>query len=166
MSKKDLDWFKVNFRPHFDSWITEKIRPLTSNDYALESFILISCAIDWLSSLRSGGRTSGEKYIQFLIDYFPNTYDPEGIYDSLRNGLVHMFTIKHMKYTLTKNDPEKHLTVSEVTHQIVLNAGSFFKDWENAKNSYFDDVEMNPDLLDLLMARINHYGFLFPIENC
>ena len=57
----------------------------------------MTCAIDYLAGFWWGKSTIGNVqlvYTRFVKEYFPkDRYDPEGLYDSLRNGLLHMFTI-------------------------------------------------------------------------
>lgn len=74
-------------------------------------------------------------------------YDSKGLYDSLRNGLVHMFTIKGVKYALTHNHSDLHLK-SDGNGQIILNASDFRDDLTVAKQHYFYDAETKPPLLD------------------
>jgi hypothetical protein len=110
-----LRWFSKDFRPHFDSWVTGTIGKYISVPEALVSFILIACAIDWLAGLWWGESTKNktkEAYSGFVREYFPDTYDAESLYESLRNGLVHMFTIKGQTYALTHNKSWLHLNGS------------------------------------------------------
>jgi hypothetical protein len=129
---------------------------------ALISFIFMACVIDYLSGFWWGKDTRGhvkDAYTGFVNEYFPPyTYNTEGLYDSLRNGLVHMFTIKGKKYTLT-NNPKLHLVLSK-DGQVVLNAANFRDDLLTATQNYFNEVENNPDLLAKLIERYGREGFL------
>jgi hypothetical protein len=154
-----LIWFRNYFRPHFDDWVFGPIDRLVHAQDALIGFILMACAVDYLSGFWSG-KSSKRAYTDFIDQYFPKgRYDATGVYDSLRNGLVHMFTIKNKKYALTHNNPQLHLTVN-ANRQIVLNAGDLRDDLRAAKEHYFNDVESRPDLLDRLFARYSREGFL------
>ncbi len=53
-------------------------------------FILISCAIDFLTSLYYGEDSTREHYSQFIDDFFDdkNVYDGNDLYTSLRCGLA------------------------------------------------------------------------------
>ena len=83
---------------------------------------------------------------------------PRAFYDSLRNGLVHLFTIKNKMYELTFDEPQRHLTVHNGF--IILNAGSFRNDLIDAANRYFNEVEKNPQLLDNAFQRYERDGFV------
>jgi hypothetical protein len=72
-----------------------------------------------------------------------------------------MFTIKNKKYALTHNHPDLHLKLSTSRH-IFLNAGNFRDDLHTAKDRYFADVEIRPDLLERLVEGYNRDGFLGP----
>lgn len=159
----DVKWFKDIFRPHFDKWVMEPIDRLVISQDALIGFIFMSCAIDYLASFLWGSSRSGQigtSYKKFIDDYFPkDRYDAQGLYDSLRCGLVHMFTIKDKKYSLTHNHPELHLK-TDSTGKTTLNAGNFRDDLVAAKNKYFDEVEKRADLLEKVTLRFIRDGFL------
>lgn len=158
-----LAWFQSDFRPHFDKWVIGPINRLVREEDALIGFILMACAIDYLAGFWWGESTKGkvqEAYSNFIDAYFPKgRYDAIGLYDSLRNGLVHMFTIKNKKYALTHNNPGCHLKVDR-NGQIILNAGDFRDDLITAKERYFTDVEEEPYLLDKVLERYSRDGFL------
>ena len=160
-----LDWFRNHFRPHFDDWVFGPIDRLVPSRDALVGFILMACAIDYLAGFLVGSSTKGKvgaSYPSFIDEYFPKgRYDSEGLYDSLRNGLVHMFTIKDRKYALTHNNPELHLK-QDSGGQIILNAADFRDDLTLSKEAYFSDVEANVDLLNKLLERYHRDGFLGP----
>lgn len=160
-----LKWFQKVLRPHFDDWVMGPINRLVHSRDALIGFIFMSCAIDYLSGFWWGASKQGKvrkAYIGFIDAYFPNgLYDADGLYDSLRNGLVHMFTIKDKKYVLIHNHPEIHLKKAKANkEQIVLNAGNFRDELVAAKNKFFDDVESSPELLNKVLDRYNRDGFL------
>jgi hypothetical protein len=154
-----LVWFRSYFRPHFDDWVFGPIDRLVHAQDALIGFIFMACAIDYLAGFWCG-KSSKRVYVDFIDHYFPQgRYDAGGLYDSLRNGLVHMFTIKNRKYVLTHNNPHLHLRAA-ANGQIVLNAGNLRDDLRTAKESYFNGVETSADLLDRLLKRYNREGFL------
>jgi hypothetical protein len=150
-----IDWARA-FRPHFDGWVLHPINRLVSDSSpdALVGFIFMSCAIDYLAGFWWGNKfqkdESGKAYKGFIDEYFPKSrYDAKGLYGSLRNGLVHMFTIKGKKYALTHKHPELHLKIDHAGY-IILNAANFRDDLVFAKERYFDDVETKVDLLNKL----------------
>jgi len=162
-TSQKLTWFCDKFRPKFDNWIIEPISRLASGRDALLSFILTTCVIDYLAGFWWGTSTigdGGKAYKGFIDKYFPrNRYDSAGLYDSLRNGLVHMFTIKNKKYALTHCKTNLHLKLNR-QGQTILNAGDFCVDLIYAKDQYFSDVEARPELLDKFFERYNRDGFL------
>ena len=131
---------------NFDKWIFGGIEALSKSKGVRLTFVIITCAIDYLASFNYGGDTTGhvrEAYIDFLNEYewFTEKYVPEDIYDSLRCGLVHNFTIHGGKFTLTHNHPELHLTTRK--GQTVLNYEDFYCDFKRLKEDYFKKVK-NP----------------------
>jgi hypothetical protein len=162
-------WFQ-DFRPHFNYLVLDPIRrfPLKMDDMLI-GFVFMSCSIDYLSGFWWGeNRELGmvrQAYVGFIHEYFRprGLYNAKGIYDSLRNGLVHLFTIKNKIYELTFEEPQRHLTVSH-NDLMVLNAGSFRNDLIDAANRYFDEVEKNPQLLDKAFQRYERDGFVSWID--
>lgn len=166
--EKNLNWFRDTFRPHFDKWIIGPIDRLVSSDDALIGFILMSCAIDYLAGFWRGQTKSGEtgkNYREFVDEYFPKSrYQSNDLYDSLRNGLVHMFSIRKKKYALKHNRSDLHLE-KDTEERIILNARNFRDDLVNAKDSYFNDVEKSPKLFALFKKRYDCWGFLYLVES-
>lgn len=158
-----LSWFRNEFRPHFNEWVLGPIDRLVPSQDALIGFIVMACAIDYLAGFWWGKDTKGKvqvAYTRFIDTYFPKgRYDAKGLFDSLRNGLIHMFTIKNRKYALIHNRPDMHLK-SDTAGQIILNATDFRDDLVTATDKYFDEVETNPNLLDKLWDRFSRDGFL------
>ena len=162
-----LEWFKKEFRPHFDEWVVDTAsRMVNARDdvgVAMPAFIWLACGIDWLAGFRSEESDSNTKsYTGFIKEYFPSTYDPKKLYDSLRNGLIHSFTIKKGQYALIHRHPELHFASNNQSE--ILNLENFFQDWINAKNKFFDDIERNPDKLDRAFQRHQRDGFLGLIQ--
>jgi hypothetical protein len=160
-----LKWFREVFRPHFDSWVFGPVDRLVHSQDALVGFIMMACVIDYLAGFWWGGSTKNavkRAYIGFIDRYFPkDRYIPEHLYDSLRNGLVHLFTIKGKRYALVHNQPNLHLR-EDTTRHIILNAADFRDDLRAAKDKYFDEVESTPAVLDKLLEQYFREGFLGP----
>jgi hypothetical protein len=158
-------WFR-DFRPHFTLLVLDPIKrfPLKMEDMLI-GFVFMSCCIDYLSGFWWGeNRETGmvrQAYTGFINEYFRprGLYNAKGIYDSLRNGLVHLFTIRNSIYALTFDEPQRHLTVSH-NGFIILNAGNFRNDLIDAANRYFSEVEKNPQLLDKAFQRYERDGFI------
>ncbi len=165
-----LGWFSHKFRPHFNEWVFSPIARLVSSDDALMGFIVMACAIDYLAGFWLGESTVHKvrrAYTGFIDMYFPTgRYNASGLYESLRSGLLHMFTIENRTYALTHGRPDLHLR-RDPYGQIVLNAEDFLDDLISARERYFNDVEANPNLLDNAIVRYNRDGFLdrSPLES-
>jgi hypothetical protein len=159
--QEKLKWFRDYFCPHFDAWVIEPIDRLVSSD-ALIGFLLMACTIDYLAGYWCGQRAHRKGYIDFINKYFPaKGYDAkraEQLYDCLRVGLVHNFTIHNAAFVLTQDHPELHLKPrsSQVT---ILNAGDFRDDLITAKNEYFKAVIADPTLLKNAYRRYTEVGF-------
>ena len=158
-------WFN-DFQPHFNSLVLDPIKrfPLKMDDMLI-GFVFMSCCIDYLSGFWWGEESeigmARQAYVGFINEYFlpRGRYNAKGIYDSLRNGLVHLFTIKNKMYELTFDEPDKHLTISH-NNFIVINASNFRDDLIDAANRYFKDVKKNPQLLDKAFQRYERDGFI------
>jgi hypothetical protein len=148
----------------------KSIEGLLAKEEPLIAFIVVSCAIDWLAGFwwgRTTRRAVKQAYTGFVETYFPpGKYEAEALYDSLRNGLVHLFAIKNRKYALVHDKPEWHLRKTSDGRQVVLNVEDFVGDWVAAKDKFFDAVERDPVLLDKALDRYDRDGFLgfVPIE--
>jgi hypothetical protein len=162
-SRADPSVWIREFRSHFEQWVFGPIDRLVPSDDALVGFIMMACAIDYLASLWWGESTEGsvkKAYTGFICAFFPpGKYDPEGLYDSLRNGLVHLFTIKDKKYALTHNHPELHLKV-DAKNQVILNAADLATDLRCASDKYFDAAISTPALSEKAHLRFTRDGFL------
>jgi len=160
----DPKWIKA-LQSHFAEWVLGPIRRLVPSQDWLVGFILMSCAIDYLAGFWWGRSTQGsvkEAYTGFINTFFPaGRYDAEGLYDSLRNGLVHMFTIKGRKYALTHDAPERHLK-SDEHGQIILNAADFEVDLVIATKAYFSAAESSPEFIRKAQDRYFRDWFLGP----
>lgn len=161
-----LEWFEREFRPHFDEWVVETARRMVNAGddigVAMPAFIWLTCGIDWLAGFWWGTSTRNhvkQAYTGFVKTYFSSVYNAEDLYDSLRNGIVHSFTIKNHRYALKHRQPEMHLRPNAQGFELI-NLENFFQDWQDAKNKFFDDVEQKPDLLDRVYERYVRDGFL------
>lgn len=162
-SRDTLGWFQSRFRPQFEAMVIKPVEILMLHpDGKMPAFIWLTCAIDWLAGFYFGKPTKGkvkEAYVKFVDEYFPkNKYETTELYESIRNGLVHMYTLNDTKYFLTSGEHPLHLTRQH--GQIYLNLEDFLDDFIVAKNRFFDSVENNPELLDKVVDRFKREGFL------
>jgi len=126
------------------------------------AFILISCAIDYLTSFYSNSDASPDQYQEFVEKYFPHQYDPKRLYNSLRCGLVHNYTIKGKHYSLTDGKPQLHFYPQG--GKVILNLENFFNDFIEAKDKYFDEVKRSKKLKYQLVQRYRKVGILGIVE--
>jgi hypothetical protein len=153
----------------FNRWIIGGIASLSKTKGVSLTFVLIVCAIDYLASFNAGGKTTRKKYVDFLKEYkwFIKKYKPEDIYDSLRCGLVHNFTIIGGKYALTYKEPSRHRKTENIDGQkmIILNFKDFFKDFKRLKKEYFAKVRnLQENKTQNFLKRFRNLGFLLYIE--
>lgn len=157
LRQRQLEWFRDTLRPHFDQNIIGRTQRLLSPSCSdpLLAFVFMACAIDYLAGYWKGRPTTGKDYVGFVNEYFPRgKYDADGLYDSLRNGVVHMFTLKQQRYpiVLTDNNRDLHLRVDK-NGQTILNAESLLEDLAYAMNLYFDAAQASETLLALAAER-------------
>ena len=144
-------------------WICGGVDKLleSKNNSAILGFIIISCGIDLLAGYWKGGETKGRDYKDFLkqdID-FPKKYEPEGIYNSLRCGLVHNFTIHGGIYALTWGHPEYHLKRTQ-TGQQFINLEDFYQDFRKLMENLFDQIKTDASLQKKFIKRHKKLGIL------
>lgn len=162
--QQKLEWFQKGFRPHFEEWVVKPAEAIMRDPGGkMPAFVWLTCAIDWIAAFRFGESTKNnvkEAYTNYIDEYFPKgKYSAQDLYDSLRNGLVHMYTIKGSTYALIDNHPDGHLKTTS-DGQLLLNLEDFFADFVEAKNKFFDAVEIDPALLDKVIQRYEREGFL------
>jgi hypothetical protein len=155
----DLDWFIKDFKPHFRKSIYQAIDRLVANE-PLIGFIFMSCVIDYLTGFMEGADPSGKTYKLFIREHFPpRKYNSRALYQCLRCGLVHSFTINNNRYVLNSGHPEQHLKKTK-NGLTILNASDFRDDLIKAANKYFDYVESDPPSLLKLVQRYKEVGFM------
>lgn len=149
----------------FDRWIIEGIRAVSKSSGVSLAFVLIACAIDYLAGFWAGKDANKKDYINFLsANYeFSAKYSPKDIYESLRCGLVHNFTIHNGAYALTSDNPQNHLRQATTNH-IFLNLEDFFKDFIKLKEAVFGKAKSNEKARELFIKRFRKIGFLVPVQ--
>lgn len=159
-----IEWFRNALKPDMERWVFSRIMRLLSSD-PFAAFILMACAIDYLAGYWCGGKTVEDDYKRFINEFFPKNSDgteryfADKLYQSLRNGLIHNMALLGAAYTLTDKRPSLHLAPGPSGSRN-LNAESFFDDLLRARDSYFEMVEKDPDLLLKATRRHNLHGFM------
>jgi hypothetical protein len=132
------------------------------------AFILITCLIDFLGTLYAGRDSNRGTFTAFVSDFMRQQqdgvgYDGEELWESLRNKLVHNYSIWQGKYVLTHGHPELHLRLHSGKARI-LNLENFFEDVEWAADDYFARVAEETELQDRLVRRTSKLGVIQDVE--
>ncbi len=157
----DLALWVDEFERYFDERIVSETRTAIGIGLQTAPYILISCAIDFLTTFWAGADSSRERYRDFVNAFFAG-YDGENVYRELRCRMVHNHTVGQTAI-ICWDEPDLHgCTIGNGT--VVLNLAQFFQDFIKAKNKYFAALRTSPDLLENQMARFNEMGVLSSIE--
>jgi hypothetical protein len=129
------------------------------------AFILLTCLVDFLGTLYAGKKSTGETFKAFISDFMKQEYhgvgyDPEKLWKSLRNKLVHNYSLGD--YLLVHNHPDLHLTLHRGA--TVLNQEDFFQDVRQAADDYFAHVAQETALQDKLSDRISEDGIIGDVQ--
>jgi len=151
-------WARAELKAILEERIFERIDRLLKAD-PLVAFIYMSCVIDYLAGFWHGdkNKTDWQDYEGFIEEYFSSNpdgskrYSARGLYEDLRNGLVHNLTVG-ATYALTHGKPEQHLQRTS-DGQTILNAESFWADLVQAKDNYFAALDRDPNQCVLAVKR-------------
>jgi hypothetical protein len=125
---------------------------LKQNETAFLSFMCSVAAIDALAGYRYTTDNVGERFQNFIKEYFPASYEPHaGKLYILRCRLLHNFSPAH--FTLSHANPSVHLQKSSIG-DTVLSDDVFFADLQNAAAKFFAEVQSNADRQDTMNARL------------
>lgn len=111
-------------------------------DFIIAEFILCSCFIDQISGFRYNTDKVGKRYKQFVKDYLTK-YNPDELYDDLRNKLVHNYSVGS-HYALTRN--AKHLHLKRENGILHLNLEDFIFDLKCALEKYIYELRNDTDI--------------------
>jgi hypothetical protein len=141
---------------------------LSPNEGAPAAFILLTCLIDFLGTLYAGRESNENTFRRFVTDFMKQTYqgvryNDKELYSSLRNKLVHNYSIWRGKYVLTHRHPEKHLE-PHGSQATILNLENFFDDVKQAADDYFARVKQEVTLQHKLSDRISTLGTIEDVE--
>lgn len=127
---------------------------LGQNQTAFLSFLSSVAAIDALAGYRYTTDKVGERFQDFVKDYFPNTYasHAEKLY-LFRCRLLHNFSPTY--FTLVHANPVAHLAKSALG-DTVLSDDVFFSDLKTAAEKFFDEVQSHIGRQDVMNARLNN----------
>jgi hypothetical protein len=127
---------------------------LRQNDTAFLSFVCCVAAIDALAGYRYATDKVGERFEDFIREYFPPTYSPHApsLY-KLRCRLLHNFSPAY--FTLAHASSSVHLQPSRIG-DTVLSDDVFFSDMKRAALKFFDEVQKDVTRQDAMNARLTN----------
>jgi hypothetical protein len=125
---------------------------LRQNKTAFLSFMCCVAAIDALAGYRYETDGVGERFQDFIRDYFPGSYKShaKNLYE-LRCRLLHNFSPAY--FTLVHDLHAKHLKPSPIGDTI-LSDDAFFSDLKEAALKFFDEVQKDVDRQNTMNARL------------
>ena len=148
--KDAVDRFEFRFK----AYIYRSVRICLEDSQGVAATILLCCAIDLLAKYNSGDAShfgNKRKYTQFLRDYFPPIYEPDGFYSFVRSGLLHGFNMENEYTILCKNEDwakQAHLKVDPKRKMTIINPFVLFSDLNAAHKAYIADVRSKPTVKD------------------
>lgn len=124
------------------------------NETAFLSFMCCIAAIDALSGYRYATDKVGDRFPDFIREYFPAAYKShaDNLY-LLRCRLLHNFSPAY--FTLVHAKPHAHLGKSAI-NDTVLSDESFFADLKAASMKFFDEVQADSSRQTLMNARLEN----------
>jgi hypothetical protein len=125
---------------------------LKQNETAFLSFMCSVTAIDALSGYRYTTDKSGDRFKDFIKEYFPMPYAPhaEKLY-LFRCRILHNFSPAY--FTLTHANSSAHLKKSAI-NDTVLSDADFFADVAKAAAKFFGEVQTDVSRQDAMNARL------------
>ena len=125
---------------------------LRQNETAFLSFMCSLAAIDALAGYRYRTDRVGDRFKDFIADYFPFTYaqHAEKLY-LLRCRMLHNFSPAY--FTLAHANPALHLGTGSMG-ETVLSDDAFFADLSKAATKFFGEVQVDSDRQDVMNDRL------------
>ena len=159
----EIMWRK--FRESFEKFIVQDLKKALNAEVEVGVIILTVVGIESLSGYYAGRKSDDETFKAF-IDAFMPEYSTHAVilYKCIRNGLAHDYIIKEYEgksFLFTRNAGEKHLTpVSQRNGWFYLNRRQFSLDFLKAQEYFFEELEVNNELQEKALSRLNKKGFL------
>ena len=127
---------------------------LRQNETAFLSFMCCAAAVDALAGYRYETDSVGERFENFIAEYFPAQYKPHAanLY-KFRCRLLHNFSPAH--FTLRHDSPAAHLQQSQVGDTI-LSDDIFFADLKQAAAKFFAELDNDVTRQDVMNARLSN----------
>jgi hypothetical protein len=142
-----------NFAENFRAIYFRGIPRLLNDDGAYLSFGCSFSGTEALAGYRyPRENANGVKFKDFLVEYFDPPYRPLAAqFWDLRNSVVHGFSPKH--FALCHGQPAAHFT-DHPPFVKVLNADSFFRDFQVAAERYLHALTTDATIQSLFEERL------------
>ena len=150
------------FKDKYTTWILGSIdetynatRDGQNGSSPLAAFILVSCAIDFMSGFLEGidnfdANSSGKIYRRYLARYMPQ-YNSKEVYRNVRCRLAHNYTIGDA-VELIHNNSTAHDPAGSRGDKII-NFENFYADFRIGVERYFLDLEKDKHLQKKFLRR-------------
>ena len=135
------------FRKHFPTYVYQNISACLKERQGVGAVILTCCAIDTLARYAAAGKNlKGNKarYLHFVENYFPNSYESELFYKIVRCGLVHAFDMERKFAILCSKEAwaqELHLKSPKGVKRIIINPYTLLRHMKRAQKELADDLD-------------------------
>ncbi|MDP8567014.1 hypothetical protein [Methylophilus aquaticus] len=150
-----------SYRHHFDNIFVGGIPKFFTEEAAFLSFVSMLTAIEALAGLMAPKQTTGERFQNFIKQYFPPEYSPitEKLW-AFRNTMIHSFSPGDCLISCHTS----RLHLKDVNGALFLNAENLFGAFLHASNAYFDKLENDQQLKNNFVFRINQIGGGAPVS--
>ena len=145
----DVDRAVTAFREVFFDGLPVMLR---QNETSFLSFMCIMAATDALSAYRYDSNNVGDRFKDFITEYFGDVYRPhaENLY-KFRCRLLHNFSPAY--FTLVHGRRGMHLKPSAIG-DYVLEDVTLFEDMRTAGEKYFAELGASSDLRAKMLTRL------------
>ena len=141
-----LDWFRCIYLDGIP-------RLLQANETSFLSFLCVVAATDALAGYRYTSAAVGDRFRDFVTDYFPPEYKPHASNLYLfRCRMLHNFSPAY--FSLVNEKPSIHLQPSSIG-DTYLDDGSFFNHMRAASEKYFAHLLVDVPLQMTMLHRLN-----------
>ena len=142
----------ADFRRHFDQYYLGVIPRLLNEEGMFLAFVSTLAAIESLAGTYAPTLGSGERFREFVKNYFPPIYQAHAApLWKFRNRMVHSFNPS--PFAIVCHNSRMHLVEAGETR--VLNAEDFYADTLSASRAYFTDLYSRTDLQLNFEKRLN-----------
>jgi hypothetical protein len=138
--------------------------------YGMAGFVLVAITIDVLAGLaynpsNDEDRGRGGRYKRFVQDFFPAQYTHlrPAMWDGLRSSPIHYFTSTDLLFADNQPHQELHLT-KDSQGRVVLHWPDFLRDYESARDTYWERLSKDPQLLENARRRLERRPLMRVLE--